>query len=90
MPDAFNYELDGVKPGSIDTPCDSLIRLSTVVIDSQHHRIAKIDGTLYKDVSFGWGIFGRLDKGGRFVVEQAQVEAQRSTALCGTAQGNLE
>lgn len=44
-----------------------------ILIDSSKMRIAQIDGTLFKDVSFGWGIFGRLDKGGRFTVEQAAV-----------------
>ncbi|HTZ94800.1 MAG TPA: hypothetical protein VMB18_00280 [Terriglobales bacterium] len=44
-----------------------------VLIDINQHRIAKIDGTLFKDVAFGWGILGKLDKGGRFVVEQANV-----------------
>lgn len=44
-----------------------------LLIDAGKHRIAKIDGTLYKDVSFGWGFFGHLDKGGRFQVAQAQV-----------------
>ena len=44
-----------------------------VLIDASQKRIAKIDGTLFKDVTFGWGIFGRLDKGGRFVVQQAVV-----------------
>jgi hypothetical protein len=44
-----------------------------VLIDRSQKRIAKIDGTLFKDVTFGWGIFGRLDKGGRFVVQQGVV-----------------
>lgn len=44
-----------------------------ILIDAGKHRVAKIDGTLMKDVAFGWGILGHLDKGGRFVVEQAQV-----------------
>ena len=44
-----------------------------VLIDPAAHRIAKIDGTLFRDVSFGWGIIGRLDKGGRFMVQQADV-----------------
>ena len=44
-----------------------------VWIDTQATRIAKIDGTLFRDVNFGWGILGRLNKGGRFVVEQAQL-----------------
>jgi hypothetical protein len=41
-----------------------------LLIDTKEGRIAKIDGTLIKEVGFGWGILGHLDKGGRFMVEQ--------------------
>jgi hypothetical protein len=44
-----------------------------MLIDKNKHRIAKIDGTLEKEVGFGWGILGHLDKGGRFVVQQGTV-----------------
>jgi hypothetical protein len=44
-----------------------------VLIDSAARRIATIDGTLFKEVSFGWGILGHLDKGGHFLVEQRDV-----------------
>ena len=44
-----------------------------LLIDANQHRLAEIDGTLFKDVSFGWGIIGRLDKGGHFRVEQVDV-----------------
>jgi len=44
-----------------------------VLIDANQHRIAKMDGTLTKEVSFGWGILGHLDRGGHFLVEQAEV-----------------
>jgi hypothetical protein len=44
-----------------------------LLVDVKQRRLAEIDGTLFKDVSFGWGIIGRLDKGGRFQVEQADV-----------------
>jgi hypothetical protein len=44
-----------------------------VLIDSNKNRIARIDGTLFKDVGFGWGILGHLDKGGHFLVEQGDV-----------------
>src|SRR5512141_1127734 len=37
-----------------------------LLIDAAAHRIARIDGTLFREVSFGWGIFGHLDKGGHF------------------------
>jgi hypothetical protein len=44
-----------------------------ILIDPDKCRIAKIDGTLSKDVGFGWGFLGHLDKGGHFLVEQAEV-----------------
>jgi hypothetical protein len=44
-----------------------------VLVDPQKHRIARIDGTLFKDVGFGWGILGHLDRGGHFQVDQADV-----------------
>lgn len=44
-----------------------------LVIDTTEHRLARIEGTLFRDVSFGWGIVGRLDKGGHFLVQQADV-----------------
>jgi hypothetical protein len=47
--------------------------MGTLLIDSTSKRIANIDGTLFKDVSFGWGILGHLDKGGEFQVDQGEV-----------------
>jgi hypothetical protein len=44
-----------------------------MIIDRKALRIAKIDGTLFKDVDFGWGILGRLDKGGKFIIVQQDV-----------------
>ena len=44
-----------------------------MLVDATQYRIARIDGTLYKDVAFGWGILGHLDKGGHFLVEQSDV-----------------
>jgi len=44
-----------------------------LLIDKNAHRIARIDATLFKEVSFGWGILGHLDKGGTFLVDQAEV-----------------
>ena len=45
----------------------------TVLIDKDAQRLAKMYGTLFREVSFGWGILGHLDKGGTFLVEQADV-----------------
>jgi hypothetical protein len=44
-----------------------------VLIDPQEQHIAKIDGTLFQEVGFGWGILGHLDRGGHFLVDQAEV-----------------
>ena len=44
-----------------------------LVIDATSRRLARIDGTLFRHVSFGWGIVGHLDKGGHFLVQQADV-----------------
>jgi hypothetical protein len=44
-----------------------------LLIDPEARRLARIDGTLFRNISFGWGIIGHLDKGGRFLVQQAEV-----------------
>lgn len=44
-----------------------------LLIDPAARRIARIDGTLFRDVTFGWGIIGHLDRGGRFLVQQTEV-----------------
>jgi hypothetical protein len=40
-------------------------------------RLARIQATLFRDVTFGWGLLGRLDKGGHFFVEQSKIAPQR-------------
>jgi hypothetical protein len=47
-----------------------------VLIDAAHFRMASIDGTLFKEVGFGWGILGHLDRGGHFIVRQEAQEDQ--------------
>ena len=44
-----------------------------LLIDTQVRRIARIDGTLFREVTFGWGIIGHLNKGGHFLVQQADL-----------------
>jgi hypothetical protein len=44
-----------------------------LLIDTKARRIARIDGTLFREVSFGWGIIGHLDQGGHFLVQQADL-----------------
>jgi hypothetical protein len=45
----------------------------TVWIDVTQERIVRIEGKLVKDVSFGWGIFGKLYKGGTYEIAQTQI-----------------
>ena len=35
-----------------------------LLIDKETRRLARIDGTLFQEVTFGWGILGHLNKGG--------------------------
>ena len=44
-----------------------------LLIDVAENRIAEINGAIQKEVGFGWGILGHLDRGGRFLVQQADV-----------------
>lgn len=45
----------------------------TILLDPKRERLARIDGTLQKEVAFGWGILGHLDKGGRILMEQGEL-----------------
>ena len=45
-----------------------------LLVDKRALRLAKIDGELFRDVEFGWGILGHLDPGGHFYVEQAELD----------------
>jgi hypothetical protein len=42
-------------------------------VDQAQMRLAKIDAHLISDVNFGWGVLGRLYKGGSILVENADV-----------------
>lgn len=44
-----------------------------VLIDTETKRLARIDGTLFQEVTFGWGILGHLNKGGYFRVQQGDL-----------------
>jgi hypothetical protein len=49
----------------------------TVWIEPVQERIVQIQGKLVKDVTFGWGIFGRLKKGGIYEITQTQLSPGR-------------
>lgn len=42
-------------------------------IDAAEERVERLEGHLQQDVDIGWGILGRLNKGGWIVIEQADV-----------------
>jgi len=42
-------------------------------IDEAQGRVTRLDGHLLEDVEFGWGILGRLNKGGWIAIEQSDV-----------------
>jgi hypothetical protein len=42
-------------------------------IDASQMRVTRLEGHLQRDIDFGWGILGRLNKGGWIVIEQADV-----------------
>jgi hypothetical protein len=42
-------------------------------IDAAQLRVTRLEGHLQRDVDFGWGVLGRLNKGGWIVIEQADV-----------------
>jgi hypothetical protein len=46
---------------------------AVILIDRDEKRVAKIEGTLFKDVTFGWGILGRLNRGGHIEISQSRV-----------------
>jgi hypothetical protein len=88
VPDAFLVEFSSVEPDgrlkftfSPDPKFSPRSREAQLFkgtrgllwIDPKQERIAAVQAELFKDVNFGWGIVGRLSKGGRFEVVQSQV-----------------
>jgi hypothetical protein len=42
-------------------------------IDAVQERVVRLEGHLQQDTNYGWGILGKLDRGGWIVIEQAEV-----------------
>jgi hypothetical protein len=87
FPQAFIFQPEGDAPGGLlkftFTPKPGFSPPSresqvyrgmtgAVWVSPGSQRLVRIQGVLTKDVSFGWGIFGKLDKGGRYEIEQKQ------------------
>ncbi len=46
---------------------------TVILIDREDRRISRIEGTLFKDVTFGWGFLGRLNRGGHIEIIQSRI-----------------
>ena len=42
-------------------------------MDPAQERVVRLEGHLQQDVDFGWGILGRLYKGGSILIEQTDI-----------------
>jgi hypothetical protein len=66
------------KPNPHFSPPDLETQVLTAMageiwIDASQMRVTRLEGHLQQDIDFGWGVLGRLNKGGWIVIEQADV-----------------
>jgi hypothetical protein len=87
IPDAFIFKYEGAENGQIrlsffpnphyNAPTRELQVFRSLSgkmwIDRAALRMSRLDGSLFEDVTFGWGLLGRLNKGGTFSVTQGRV-----------------
>jgi hypothetical protein len=60
------------KPSSIEARVLYSMQ-GEMTVDAKQERLVALNGHLMEDVKFGGGLFGHLDKGGKFEVRQAEV-----------------
>jgi YD repeat-containing protein len=91
MPDAFLYTYDGTTEGNLRlsfrpnpayNPQTYEARVyhalaGEIWIQPQLKRLVKIDGHIENEIDFGYGLFGRIEKGGTFVIGREQVAGDR-------------
>jgi len=88
IPTAFSYQMSGTQesgtlefkffPAEYFNPENRETRVykgmrGVMQLDPRHDQLLRVDGEIFRNVSFGWGILGRLHKGGHFRIEQRQV-----------------
>ncbi len=87
FPRAFFFDYAGVEKGLLRfnfrpdpdfSPKDRETQMyrgmeGSVWIEPAQERLVRIEGILVKDVSFGWGIVGHLNKGGIYKIAQTQL-----------------
>lgn len=85
---AFSYQMSGTQesgilefkffpaeyfnPESRETRVYKGMR-GVIQVDPRVDQLLRVDGEIFRNVSFGWGILGRLHKGGHFRIEQREV-----------------
>jgi hypothetical protein len=89
LPDAFLYEYDGEENGchrlrfrpNPDYTAHSIearifhAMSGTLWVNARYKRLSRLDGYVQENLDFGYGILGRLYKGGWFQLQRAQVSA---------------
>ena len=84
LPDAFIWTIKSDTPESttltfVPNPSFNPPSMETrvfaamagqIVVAKPENRIQSISGKLIRDVTFGWGLFGRMEQGGTFSVER--------------------
>jgi len=87
IPEAFIFKYDGEQDGKVRLaftpnphfePSSMELKVfrslrGTLWVDRKSTRLAAIDGELFEDVNFGWGLLGHLNKGGTFKVVRRDV-----------------
>lgn len=87
IPDAFIFQYDGRDNGLVrlsffpnphyDPPTRELRVFRALTgkmwIDPVQRQLVRIEGKLFEDVTFGWGLLARLNKGGTFNVNLSEV-----------------
>jgi hypothetical protein len=48
-----------------------------VWVDAAQERVTRLEGHLQQDTNYGWGILGRLDKGGWIILDQADINGRQ-------------
>jgi hypothetical protein len=92
MPDAFLYDYDGpaeegsvrlsFRPNPAYNPPTYEARVyhaltGEVWIQTNSKRLLKIDAHIVSEIDFGFGILGRIEKGGKFQIQREQVSENR-------------
>jgi len=89
LPSAFLFEYDGwdgsnqrlafrPDPAFVPPSMESKAlqgMAGTILVNPQQKRLARLSGHLVENVDFGFGILGRIERGGTFEIERTQVSS---------------